>query len=92
MSDQTGSTPKVPRKCLMSDCYYIDIGTHTHTCTHTYVIYTANVSLIKLYTVMCNTGVAKEKDCVIVDDLVQTGGTLLECAKVLLSYDRTFSN
>ena len=37
---------------------------------------------ILLYTLMYNTGVAKDKDCVIVDDLVQTGGTLLECAKV----------
>jgi len=27
-------------------------------------------------------GVATDKDCVIVDDLVQTGGTLIECAKV----------
>ena len=27
-------------------------------------------------------GVATGKDCVIVDDLVQTGGTLIECAKV----------
>ena len=39
----------------------------------------------------CNTeivGDAKDKHCVIVDDLVQTGGTLIECAKVkiLLSY------
>ena len=34
------------------------------------------------FTSITPAGVATDKDCVIVDDLVQTGGTLIECAKV----------
>jgi len=45
---------------------------HTHLYTHTFEAINPHYC----------TGVATGKDCVIVDDLVQTGGTLMECAKV----------
>ena len=56
-------------------------------CTRTHTHNTHSLTELKIIS-SYNIGVAKDKDCVIVDDLVQTGGTLLECAKVC--HHRTF--
>ena len=56
--------------------------THTHTCAHTRAY--RNSCMYMIYTLLYNKGITRGKDCVIVDDLVQTGGTLLECVKVRL--------